>query len=86
MSGDERVLLYRLTVETGLRRKELRSLKVSSFDFDGNTVTVVAGYSKRRREDTLPLRPETAEELKAFFAGKTPGAKAFGGTLQTIDG
>ena len=84
MSGDERVLLYRLTVETGLRRKELRSLKVSSFDFDGNTVTVVAGYSKRRREDTLPLRPETAEELKAFFAGKTPGAKAFGGRYKQL--
>ncbi len=84
MDGYERALLYRLTVETGLRRKELRSLKVSSFDFENNTVTVVAGYSKRRREDVLPLRDETAADLKAFFAGKTPGAKAFGGRYKQL--
>jgi len=84
MEGCERVLLYRVTVETGLRRKELRSLKVSSFDFDHNTVTVVAGYSKRRREDVLPLRSETAADLKAFFAGKLPTAKAFGGRYKQL--
>jgi len=84
MEGHERVLLYRLTVETGLRRKELRSLKVSSFDFDQNTVTVVAGYSKRRREDVLPLRPDTAADLQAFFAGKLPTAKAFGGRYKQL--
>lgn len=84
MDGYERALLYRLTVETGLRRNELRSLKVSSFDFEKNTVTVVAGYSKRRREDVLPLRDETAADLKAFFAGKTPGAKAFGGRYKQL--
>lgn len=84
MSGAERALLYRLAVETGLRRGELASLKVSSFDLTGRTVTVVASYSKRRREDTLPLRPETAEALKEFFAGKTPGAKAFGGTYKRL--
>ncbi len=84
MDGHERALLYWLTVETGLRRKELRSLKVSSFDFSVNTVTVVAGYSKRRREDILPLRPETAAELKTFFAGKLPTAKAFGGSYKQL--
>ena len=84
MEGRERVLLYRLAVETGLRRKELRSLKVSSFDFDQNTVTVVAGYSKRRREDVLPLRPDTATDLKAFFAGKLPTTKAFGGRYKQL--
>jgi len=79
MSGTERVLLYKLAVETGLRANELRTLKVSSFDFTACTVTVEAGYSKHRQQDTLPLRPETAEELKAFCAGKLPGAKVFGG-------
>jgi len=84
MGGRERALLYRLTVETGLRRKELRSLKVSSFDLAAGFVTVRAGYSKRRREDTLPLRPETVVELRAFFAGRLPTAKAFGGRYRQL--
>ncbi len=84
MSGPERALLYRVTLETALRRNELRSLKVSSFDFARNTVTVRAGYSKRRCEDTLPLRPETAAELQTFLAGKVPGVKAFGGTCKHL--
>ena len=77
MSGHERALLYRLAIETGLRANELRSLKVSSFDLDGCTVSVRAAYSKRRREDTLPLRPDTAAELKTLFTTKTPEARAF---------
>ncbi len=79
MDGRERGLLYRLAVETGLRRNELKTLKVSSFDLAKCTVTVEAKHSKHRREDVLPLRPSTAEELRTFFAGKLPGAKAFGG-------
>jgi Phage integrase family len=50
-----------------------------SFDLDGDptTVTVLAGYSKRRREDTLPLRPELAADLRTHLATKMPGTKAF---------
>lgn len=33
MSGHKRYLLYKLAVESGLRRHELQSLTVSSFDF-----------------------------------------------------
>jgi integrase len=84
MAGPERVRLYQLAIETGLRANELRSLKVSSFDFRTNTVTVVAAYSKHRKEDTLPLRSETAEALEALFAGKTPEAKAFGGRYKRL--
>ncbi len=70
MSGPERAMLYRLAVETGLRAGELRSLIRSSFQLDGDkpTVTVAAAYSKRRREDILPLRPELVEELRLFLA------------------
>jgi integrase len=32
----------------------------------------------------LPLRPETAVELQAFFAGKLPTAKAFGGRYKRL--
>ncbi len=84
MDGRERSLVYKVAVETGLRANEVRTLTVSAFDLSACTVTVVAAYSKHRQEDTLPLRPETAEDLKAFFAGKMPGAKAFGGTYKRL--
>ena len=77
MSGYERAVLYRLAVETGLRRNELRSLTVASFDLDKCTVTVEAAYSKHRRQDMLPLRPDTAAELKGFLAGKLPNVRVF---------
>ena len=77
MNGYERALLYRLTVETGLRRDELNSLGKSSFDFEKYTVTVKAAYSKNRREATLPLRKDTAGLLRAFLADKEPHERIF---------
>jgi integrase len=79
MTGPERRLLYLLAVETGLRWSELRSLTKNSFDLDGNppTVKVDATYSKHKREDVLPLRPGTVEELKGYLAMKLPTAPAF---------
>ncbi len=79
MSGPERAMLYRLAVETGLRSNELRSLTRASFALDGDeaAVTVQAAYSKRRRNDTLPLRADLAAELRLFLATKLPTALAF---------
>ncbi len=79
MSGPERALLYQLAIETGLRANELRSLSRGSFDLDGAepSVMVKAGYSKRRRDDTLPLRPGLADALHKHFSGKLPDAPAF---------
>ncbi len=79
MRGPERALLYRLDLETGLRAAELGSLTRSSFRLDGEkpTVTVLAAYSKHRREDVLPLREATAAELALHLALKLPSAKAF---------
>lgn len=79
MTGPERALLYRLTFGTGLRAAELRSLTVGSFKLDAETptVTVAAGYSKRRREDTQPLHRGLADDLRAHFANKLPTAPAF---------
>jgi integrase len=77
MTGCGRSLLYRLAVETGLRRNELRTLTVGCFDFDRLTVKVEAGYSKHRREDVLPLRPDTAAQLRGFLIGKLPNVQAF---------
>jgi len=79
MTGPERALLYRLAVESGLRAGELRSLTTSSFCLDDGspTVTIDAAYAKNRRLDTLPLKPDTAAELKIFISGKLPMVKAF---------
>ncbi len=84
MTGYERYLLYRFAAETGLRANEIRGLTVLDFDFEQLRVTVKAGHSKRRREDTLPLRPDTAQLLKEFFADKLPTVKAFGGTYRRL--
>jgi len=84
MSGYERSLLYLFAAETGLRANEIRKLTVADFDFAHLTVTVKAGYSKHRREDTQPLRLDTAERLRDFFKDKLPSAKAFGGEYRQL--
>ena len=79
MDGPARAMLYQLAVETGLRAGELRSLSRASFDLDTRpaTVTVRAAYSKRRREDVLPLRAGLAERLRTFLAGRPADEPAF---------
>ncbi len=79
MVGRDRAMLYRVALESGLRWAELRSLTRGSFTLNGvkPTVTVSAAYSKHRREDTLPLRPETAEVLTAYLGNRLATARAF---------
>jgi len=74
MSGPDRAMLYRLAVETGLRASELRSLTWQSFRLkvDPPTVTVSAAYSKRRREDVLPLKADTVASLGAWREQRAP--------------
>jgi len=85
MSGYDRAMLYRLAVETGLRAGELRSLNVSDFDWETSIVSVQAGYSKHRQNDVLPLRPDTAAELKAHLSSKLPSCRAFDVPVRTAD-
>ena len=77
MSGPERVLLYALAATTGLRRSELRSLKVSSFNFEQNTVTAESQHTKNHKEAVQSLRADIAARLKQFLTGKLPTAQAF---------
>ena len=65
MTGRERAMLYILAVSTGLRAGELASLTWQSFNLSDPTpsVTVLAAYSKHRRDDTLPLRLDIAQQL-----------------------
>jgi integrase len=77
MAGPERSLLYRMALRTGLRAKELRTLKVANFNFFARSVTVLAADAKARRQDTLPLASDLVQLLKEHFAGKLPEASAF---------
>jgi len=69
MPGRERAMMYRLAAETGLRWGELCSLRRASFGLGAEAprVTVEAAYTKNRRDDVLPLRPETAAAVRGFF-------------------
>jgi len=83
LTGYERQLFYRLCVESGLRKKELRTLRKSAFDFENCTVTVETAYSKHRRKDVLPLKPDLAVELRTYLANRLPKAKVFSVTDKT---
>ena len=72
LDGATRAMLYRLATMTGLRAAELASLTPASFDLaaDMPTVTLEAGYSKRRHEDVLPLHPDWFfEEFNGWLPG-----------------
>jgi len=79
LSGIDRAMLYQLAVETGLRAGEIRSLTPLSFSLGGSlaTVTVLAAYSKHRRDDTLPLRPSTAATLGEYLMERDPMKPVF---------
>ena len=79
-TGPDRAALYRVAAGTGFRANELRSLTPESFDLDGDppTVTVKAAYSKRRRDDAQPIRPDLAEAIAPWLASKAPGRPVFG--------
>ncbi|MBE7559524.1 site-specific integrase [bacterium] len=73
-SGPERALLYRVAIQTGLRKSEIDSLKVGSFHLNGTPpeVVVEAAYSKHRREDTLPLPEDLVDRLRVHLKGRSP--------------
>jgi len=77
ITGKERALIYRLAVEDGLRYNEIKTLKVSDFDFKNNSVTVRDENEKARRGAVLPLRQSTSAMLKDFLRNKTPQSMAF---------
>ena len=77
MAGNERALLYRLAVETGLRAFELRSLRVSSFDLGRQIVTVKGKDTKNSKNAILPLREDTTKLFKDFLSCKLPQTPVF---------
>lgn len=75
MPGPERAMLYRVAVETGLRRNELHTLKVADLDLadlERGTVRVRSVNAKNRREARLPFRADTAKALAKFVEHRPP--------------
>jgi integrase len=70
LTGADRFVLYILADNTGFRAGELASLTPASFDFNAGRVTVAAAYSKRRRKDVQPIRPDVAQMMAQYVAGK----------------
>ncbi len=76
MSGVDRAMAYRIACGSGFRANELRSLKPESFDLDSNppTIKVLAGFSKRRRNDMQPIHTGLAKLLRPWLESKEPGS------------
>ncbi|GMU83701.1 MAG: hypothetical protein AMXMBFR47_35710 [Planctomycetota bacterium] len=74
LTGPARAVLYRVAVGTGFRAGELASLRSRDFDLDANSPRIIlsASHSKRRRENSQPIRRDLADLLKAFLKGRAP--------------
>ena len=79
MTGHERMLLYAVAIQTGLRASELKSLTRGRLflDYDQPYVTVRAKSTKNKQEARLYVQRELAEQLEKHIATKAPGARVF---------
>jgi integrase len=64
----DRATLYAIAAFTGLRAKEIASLRRSSFDLESRTLTIEASNTKNRKRATLPLSSSLVERLRNYFA------------------
>ena len=76
--GEERALIYKTAVLTGLRLNELRTLINSDLSFgDVPFVRLRSTNEKNRKGSTLPLRSDLAAELREWTSGKDRGDRVF---------
>jgi integrase len=75
----ERLLMYRVAIETGLRSSELRSLQRSSLVLDGQEphIVVKASLTKNSQQAKQYLSDGLAQSLRDHVAHKLPGARVF---------
>jgi len=77
--GAERMLLYRVAIQTGLRSSELRSLRRESFVLDASQAYVIAkpADTKNSKQAQQFIARDMAESLRQHLAEKVPSAPAF---------
>jgi integrase len=66
--ADEKVLVYRLRLGTGLRSTELSLLVPNQINFERDRLTVEAAKTKNKKADVLPLRPDLVQAVKEWVA------------------
>ena len=78
VSGSERVVIYLVAAETGLRASELHKLRRGNFCLDAEPPYLVAkkGNTKNKEEHEFPIRDETVKLLRNHLADKNPGDRA----------
>ena len=79
MSGAERALCYRLSLVTGIRAGELRSLVAGDFNLDPEnpSVTLDEHRTKNRKPHTFALPASLLDDLRDHLSRKSPDAPAF---------
>ncbi len=84
-SSQERLLMYRAAIETGLRSNELRELKRSSLTLDSDNphVTAKASTTKNSKMAKQLLSDSLAGDLAKFCQRKHPGAAVFNPVSRT---
>jgi len=78
-SGEQRARIYLLSYLTGLRKREVASLTLESFEITGKTpiLTLEARDSKHRKRDVLPLHPQLVDLLQQWLPEYPPGEPLF---------
>lgn len=79
VTGDERMLLYAVAIQTGLRSGECRSLTRGKLSLRSTRpyIRAKAGATKNRENARQYIQPELAAKLKAHIARKAPKAPVF---------
>ncbi len=79
MSPIDRVALYAVAIQTGLRSNELRSLTKPHLSLNGETpfVRCKADDTKNGEDAKQHIQPDLAAELRRIVATKTPTAPVF---------
>lgn len=77
--ADERLLLYALAIQTGLRSSELRSLTRGRLFLDQAQpfITCEAGSTKNRKNARQYIQPDLARELQTFLKTKPASGPIF---------
>ncbi len=84
--GQERALIYKTLVLTGLRRGELASITVGQLDLDAEPpfLVLAAADEKNRQGSTLPLRADLAADLRGWLADKADALQNAAGNAPTV--
>ncbi len=87
--GNERALMYKTLILTGLRLSELRTLTVGDLSFgDVPFLRLQSNNEKNRKGSTLAIRSDLAAELREWTNGKDRASTVFvvpAGLLRIMD-